>query len=292
MFWFPAALLAVSAAAMQDDAPDDAPVPPSDPEILGQGSVSKPDRHEFCSTMSHDRRTIYVGIEHGEWQSMESYRWQDGEWIGPDLAFGAPEFTAQDPYLSEDEQRLYFITRAQGSADIAYMTRGEGEEWGNPVLLEAPINGPRNDYFVSITSSGEVYWSSDRAMDAGGYDIYSANLADGPETEPKRLPSPVNTNAYEGDPYIDPEGRYLIFASSRRRGLGRGDLYLSIPDGEGGWSYPIAFDERVNTPGHELCPLVTLDGSALLFTSSQDIRWISTAIIDEMIAEHEAAGAP
>ena len=39
MFWFPVALLAVSAAAMQDDAPDDAPVPPSDPEILGGAAV-------------------------------------------------------------------------------------------------------------------------------------------------------------------------------------------------------------------------------------------------------------
>ena len=73
--------------------------------------------------------------------------------------------------------------------------------------------------------------------------------------------------------------------------MGRGDLYLSIPDGEGGWSYPMAFDERVNTSGHELCPLVTLDGSALLFTSNQDIRWVSTAIIDEMIAAHEEANA-
>ena len=96
----------------------------------------------------------------------------------------------------------------------------------------------------------------------------------------------MNTSAYEGDPYIDPEGRYLIFASSRRRGLGRGDLYLSLPASDGGWSFPVAFDERVNTSGHELCPLVSLDGSAFMFTSNEELRWVSTAIIEEMIAAH------
>jgi hypothetical protein len=63
-------------------------------------------------------------------------------------------------------------------------------------------------------------------------------------------------------------------------------LYLSVADGEGGWSQPIAFDERVNTQGHELCPLVSLDGSAFMFTSNEELRWVSTALIEEMIAAH------
>ncbi|AWW73072.1 hypothetical protein CD351_01375 [Erythrobacter sp. KY5] len=289
MLWFFAPIVLAAATSAQGEGPGNAPVPPSEPQVLGAGTVSQEGRYEFCSTMSRDRRTITIGIEHGEWQSMEAWHWEDGEWTGPQHVLGTPEYTAQDPYLSEDEARLYFITRARGDADIGYLTRNEAGDWADPVLLDAPINGPGNDYFVSITRSGEVYWSSDRANDEGGYDIYSASLEGASDSEATRLPSPVNTRAYEGDPYIDPEGRYLIFASSRRRGLGRGDLYLSLPDGEGGWSYPIAFDERVNTPGHELCPLVTLDGSALLFTSNEDIRWVSTAIIEEMIAGHSQA---
>ena len=78
----------------------------------------------------------------------------------------------------------------------------------------------------------------------------------------------------------------MIFASNRRGGKGRGDIYLSVGDGQGGWSEPIPFDERVNTEGHELCPLVSLDGSAFMFTSNEEIRWVSSAIIEEMIAEY------
>ena len=147
-------IFAAAASLLPVSGNDGGPNPPrSQSEVLGSGTVSQPGRYEFCSTMSRDRRTIYVGIEHGPWQSMEAYHWQDGEWNEREHIFGSPEYTAQDPYLSEDEQRLYFITRAEGSADIGYLSQDESGTWGNPVLLDAPINGPGNDYFVSITRS-------------------------------------------------------------------------------------------------------------------------------------------
>lgn len=261
-----------------------APIPPeTQPETLGPGTVSKPDRYEYCQTFSRDRRTLSIGIEHGEWQSIESYQWDGSQWQGPQPVVGSPAFNAHDPYLSADERRLYFITRKRGSADLAYLPRQENGSWGEPIFLDAPINGPGNDYYTSITRDGSVFFSSNREGSArGSYDLYEAKLGGGGEAA--RLPDTINTGWYEGDPYIDPDRRYLIFASNRRGGKGRGDLYLSVADGEGGWSDPIAFDERVNTKGHELCPLVSLDGNAFMFTSNEDIRWVSSEIIEEMIA--------
>ena len=268
------------------------PKPPKDqPEVLGAGVVSRPDRYEFCQTFSRDRRTLTIGVEHGSWQSIETYQWNGEAWDGPTPVIGSPEFNAHDPYLSSDEQRLYFINGSRGSADLAYLPRQEDGSWGDPVFLDAPVNGPGNDYYTSITRDGTVYFSSNREGSAReGYDLYEASLEGGGTAT--RLPSPSNTGWYEGDPYVDPDRRYLIFASNRRGGKGRGDIYLSVGDGKGGWSDPIPFDERVNTQGHELCPLVSLDGSAFLFTSNEDIRWVSTAIIEEMIAEYERSKAP
>jgi len=262
-----------------------APVPPTDrPEILGEGTVSLLDRYEYCATLTRDRRTLYIGIEHGNWQSIEAYDWISEGWTNRRHIIGDPDFNAHDPYLSEDGQRLYFINASRGSADIAYLPLQEDGTWGEPEYLGEEVNGPTDDYYSTFTQQGDLYFSSNRPQTElqENYDLFVAR----PGQQPERLPSPVNTAAYEGDPYIDPEGRYLIFASTRSRGLGRGDLYFSVPDGEGGWSMPIAFDGRVNTSGHELCPLVSLDGSAFMFTSNQDIRWVSSAIIEEMIAEH------
>jgi hypothetical protein len=282
--------LLITLLALVASANSEPPTPPtSRPETLGAGTVSLPDRYEYCSSFTRDRSTLYIGIEHGNWQSIEAYDWVDGGWTNRRHIVGSPDFNAHDPYLSEDGQRLYFINASQGSADIAFLPLQEDGTWGEPEYLGEDVNGPTNDYYSTFTRGGDLYFSSNRPQTEpqDNYDIFVAR----PGEEPERLPSPVNTAAYEGDPYIDPDGRYLIFASTRRRGLGRGDLYLSVPDGEGGWSYPIAFDERVNTSGHELCPLVSLDGTAFMFTSNQEIKWVSTDLIEEMIAKHEAESA-
>lgn len=265
--------------------------PQAQPEVLGEGVVSLPDRYEYCSTLSRDNRTLYIGIEHGNWQSIEAYDWDGARWSGRRHIIGSPDFNAHDPYLSADEQRLYFINASRGSADIAYLPRLEDGSWGAPEYLSDKVNGATNDYYSTFTNEGALYFSSNRPQapgaNQGDYDIYVA----APEGAPVRLSAPVNTDAYEGDPYIDPEGRYLIFASNHSRGQGRGDLYLSVATPEGGWSEPIAFDERVNTSGHELCPLVSLDGSAFMFTSNRQIHWVSTALIEDVIAQYNASEA-
>ncbi|MEL7199890.1 MAG: hypothetical protein AAGL10_16390 [Pseudomonadota bacterium] len=279
-------VFAIAAAlSVQGAAPAEPPkAPRSEPEVLGPSTVSQPDRYEYCSTLSRDNRTLYIGIEHGNWQSLEAYDWSETGWTNRRHVLGSPDFNAHDPYLSADEKRLYFITQARGNADIAYLPKRADGSWGDPEFLGPEINSPANDYYTSFTDNGDLYFSSNRS-DGDAVDDYNIYVADAAGNA-VRLPSPVNTSAYEGDPYVARDGSYLIFASNRRNGMGRGDLYLSISDGVGGWSMPIPFDERVNTKGHELCPMVSLDGSAFMFTSNKDIRWVSTAIIDEMIAEY------
>lgn len=259
--------------------------PPVQPAVMGIGVISRPDRHEFCATMSSDRQTVYAGIEHGRWQSIIAYDWRDGGWAGPRPVLGTPDLTAQDPFLARDDTRLYFITRARGDADIAYAEILD-DGWSEPVFLPAPVNSRSNEYFISLTQDDRIVFASDRAATApGDFDIYLARNVGDAFSEPTALPSAINTPHYEGDPFIDPEGRYLIFASNRPGGRGRGDFYLSIAENDG-WSQPIAFDQRINTTGHELCPLVTTDGSTFLFTRGQDIYMVSAQIIEEMIDAH------
>jgi len=272
------------APALSDPLSDPPSAPVEQPEILGEGVVSRADRHEFCQTLSRDRRTLIIGVEHGQWQSIESYSWDGAAWVGPKPIIGTPDYNAHDPYLSADEQRLYFITALRGGADLAYLPRQQDGSWGEAVFLDEPVNSSGEDYYTSITSDAAVFLSSNREGGAnGGFDLYEAPLGGGGEA--KKLGDGVNTGWYEGDPYVDPDRRYLIFASNREGGMGRGDLYLSIANGAGGWSEPIAFDERVNTKGHELCPQVSLDGSAFMFTSREEIRWVSSQLIEDMIAK-------
>lgn len=284
LIWLTIALLAACQTHRDPPRPLSA-----EPSILGLATISRPDRHEFCSVLSRDRRTAYIGIEHGEWQSIVSYTWDGSGWAGPEHVLGSPNYSAQDPSLSLDESRLYFTTRTNGQADLGFLERTPTGEWGDPVLLSPPVNSTDNEYYTSFTERGDIVFASDRdRTQRGDYNIYRAPFVDGVYGDPIPFPDGINTLGYEADPFIDPAGRYLVFASNRPGGQGRGDLYLSIARQGGDWSEPIAFDNTINTPGHELCPMVTLDGSALLFTRDQDIYWVSTAVINNMIDDYKS----
>lgn len=269
--------------AREEPGSDPVPEAPQIPEVLGKGTVSLPDRYEFCSTLSHDFKTLYIGVEHGSWQSIEAYRFTARGWDGPHHVFGTPEYPAQDPYLSADGKRLYFITAKDGHGDIGYLSQSSEGNWGNPILLDQPVNGPANEYFLSFSKARTLVFASDRAdAESGDYDIFAA-VADGDKfAPPAMIEGEVNSEWDEGDPFIDPEGRFLIFASNRPGGAGRGDLYISMASENGSWLAPIAFGDSINTSGHELCPALSRDGSIFMFTSNRDIHWVSAKVIFEL----------
>ena len=112
------------------------------------------------------------------------------------------------------------------------------------------------------------------------YDLFRARSVDGAFEEARPLPGEVNTGAYEADVFVAPDESWLIVCSTRRSGLGRGDLYLSVRDDAGDWSAVRHLGPTVNTEGHELCPFVTPDGRWLIYTSREDIVAVDAAVLD------------
>ncbi len=68
-----------------------------------------------------------------------------------------------------------------------------------------------------------------------------------------------------GHPAFTPSGDTLIFVSDMPGGFGGTDLYMSTRL-EDGWSLPKNMGSRINTPGKEFTPFVTVDG-ILIFAS-------------------------
>ena len=112
-------------------------------------------------------------------------------------------------------------------------------------------------------------------------------MVDGAFLPPVRLDAAVNTNGYEADVFVAPDASYLIFCSTREGGLGRGDLYISFKNANGGWSKAVNMGPSINTPHYEYCPFVSKDGNYLFYTSQQDIYWVSTEIIEVLRAKSE-----
>jgi hypothetical protein len=125
--------------------------------------------------------------------------------------------------FSPDGGRFYFCTNrplegsgpAKEDHDI-WMVARTAQGWGAPVNLGATVNSPADDYYPTFTAAGDLYFSSRREGGRGGNDIYRSRLVDGQFQAPENLGAPINTERWEFDPFIAPDGSFLLFASSRR----------------------------------------------------------------------------
>ena len=250
--------------------------PGSVPELLSPHFISTKE-HEFGSVFSNDGKEFYFGVEMEEGAEIKYSELKSGVWSPPNRLSDSITFTHNDPFLSPNEQRLYFIGKKDEDYDIWYSERMK-KGWSAPINAGAGINSAANEYYVSFTEDGSMYFSSNRQSD--NFDIYRSQLVDGRFQQPEKISEWVNTKNYEADVFIAPDESYMIFCSIRNEGAGRGDLYVSFKDDSGNWEEPKPFDESINTEAHELCPFVTRDGKYFLFTRGGDIYWVSAEIIE------------
>ena len=78
----------------------------------------------------------------------------------------------------------------------------------------------------------------------------------------------INTKYHEFSPTISPNGKFMVFGSSRPGGLGDKDLWISYYSNEK-WSKPENL-KILNSPYHDQEPFLAYDGNALLFSSDRD----------------------
>lgn len=260
-------------------------------QIFAPGFITHSDRAEFGSIFSKDgSEFFYADDTDGKAKIMythnKSETWQKPISLGFDTTY-----SYNDPMLSPDEQKLYYISNQPKDEldvgkdiDIWYSVRKD-HGWSDPINAGPIINTPHNEYYISFTSDGSMYFASnvDEAPERDhDFDIYKSEFKNGQFQKPQKLPSAINTKRYEGDVYIAPDESYIIFCAARREGFGNGDLYISFKTENGEWTQSQNMGPSINTERHELCPFVTHDGLYLFFTSNQDIYWISTEIFESL----------
>jgi hypothetical protein len=192
-----------------------------------------------------------------------------------------------DPFLSQDGQRLFFISDRsldgkgeKKDIDIWYVER-TSSGWSEPVNAGPSINTNKNEYYISFTKNSTLYFSSNgrtTSADEKNFDIRSSAFTNGKFQPSKKLGPAINTGNYEGDVYISPDESYIIYCSERPDNKGKGDLYISFKDSKGEWT-PSKNMESVNTDSYEFCPYVTPDQKFLFFTRSGEIFWVSAEVI-------------
>ncbi len=254
--------------------------------------VISTEESEFGSVFNADNTEFYYGVDIKGKPEIRYSKRSGEHWSKPQVLLSHAQYSYNDPFLSPDEKRLYFISKRamEGmgepkDVDIWFVERQE-DGWSEPINAGSQINSERNEYYMSFTREGTMYFSSNthapKERENYDYDIYYSKFAEGEFQAAIPLGDSINTPDYEADVFVDPAENYLIFCATRSDGLGRGDLYISFKNSEGKWTKSVNMGAPVNTTNHELCPFVSADGKYLFYTSDQDIYWVDAGIIEEI----------
>ena len=244
-------------------------------QIFADGIVSKayqelnavfsPDGKEFYYTVADPGRNFYTILVYT--------KDENENWAGPEVASFSGKYADADPYITSDNKKLYFISQRPidntstkpKDFDIWVVNR-TGNGWSDAIRLDTIINTPKNEFYVSATDNGSIFYSSQYEEGYGYGDIYEAKLVGGKYVV-ENLGEAINSPTGEGDPYVSPDGNMIIFMGwGRKDDLGRGDLYISYKkDGE--WQKAQNLGPKINSSSFEYCPMMSPDGKYFFWTS-------------------------
>lgn len=263
-------------------------VPPGiTPKIFAPGKVSTNDEFEFGAVFSNDRSEFYYGVNSKGKAETRMMKLENGNWSQPVKILVHDVYSHNDPFLTPDNTKLFFIsdrpltgTGPKKDYDIWYVERREGN-WSEPKNAGKNINSDKNEYYISFTTTGKMYFSSNRQdiEQKNNYDIYSSDMKDGEFQPSVKLGPGVNTPSYEADVFVAPDESYLVFAADRPGGLGSGDLYVSFRNQDGTWTNSKSLGNTINTETDDFCPFVSPDGKYLFYASRGNIYWVSAEVI-------------
>jgi hypothetical protein len=189
--------------------------------------------------------------------------------------------------LSDDELTMYFSRRAldAGENSELYVTTRTSRDatFGPPTLL-ALVNSAYEDDNITTTGDALTVYFHSRRLDGGGLEAPDIFRAERPSlmtalTPP--TPVGINTSAFDGDPFIMPDGKTLYFTSTRS---GPFRIYRSEQTADGGFATAFEMSElyAVDAGQKDIGqPILTPDGKTLYFASGVNTNydvWVATRL--------------
>lgn len=173
------------------------------------------------------------------------------------------------PAITADGNSIIFSRNVNGNEDF-YISERNSDKWSVPRGLSEKINTINyNEGAQSISPDGKYlfFTGCNRPDGLGRCDIYISHKQGKDWGDPFNLGNPINTQYWESQPAISPDGSVLYFVSNRPGGLGGYDIWKSKLQNNGYWSKPENLGPDINTPYNEHTPFMHPDGKTLYFSS-------------------------
>ncbi|RTQ46335.1 hypothetical protein EJV47_22695 [Hymenobacter gummosus] len=184
------------------------------------------------------------------------------------------------PVLTPDGKTLFFVrTRFAGntegvaeSGDIwTSQTTDGGQSWSPATRLDA-LNTPQHNGVQAVLAGGDALlvrgWYEPRGGGSRDEGVSRARRTGGSWGKMESLEITNYYSTGTSTTFFQPaDEKVLLMSLERADGQGGNDLYVSLPDGAGGWGEPRSLGPVVNSPGFDFAPWLTADGKTLYFAS-------------------------
>jgi len=260
------------------------------PEVFAPGFIST-DEYEVNSIFSSDGSEFYYcvvlneGDPEKEGAAMKWTRQINGVWTKPALLPIAEGYDVIDIAFSPHGNRLYFcsdlpsIWETCEGYDIWYIERKSGG-WSEPINAGPNVNSPYGETQPSFTDNGDMYFPSWRPGGVGEVDIYRAEFIDGEFAEARLLDGGVNSIHNEGNSFVAPDGKFILyFRWAMPENIDGGkSLYISFRREDGSWTESI--NTRPKTDLYGSMAAMSPDRKYLFYSGQRDIHWTDVRVVD------------
>lgn len=197
-------------------------------------------------------------------------KYENNQWTAPAKApFSSYLYHDNNPCFVGNDT-LFIHSQRSNNAFIYRMVRNANGIWSTPAAVNLQItSGMMSGLQFSVARSGNIYAEMDNTQGTNG-DIYLwKRLSNGQYAAPVLVPG-IGYSGPDIFPFIDPNERYLIFASDRPGGFCtnnfRFELYISYRHADNSWSIPLNMGQSINITGAAF-PAVSPDGKYLFFNT-------------------------
>ena len=242
------------------------------------GIFSKyPNVRDLTISSSGDEAYFTIQSPLEEISIIASIKKRNGIWLEPEMIDFSGRHRDLEPFLSPNNLKLYFASNRplhdsfseSKDFDIWYVERENlNAEWSKPLNIGQPINTEHNEFYPSVSSNNNLYFTTDASASKGKDDIFFSAWNSNHYEVPVSLSNSINSEGYEFNAFIAPDESYLIYSGyNRKDGLGSGDLYISYQNEDKSWSTSKNLGEKINSKSMDYCPFVNMESSTLYFTS-------------------------
>lgn len=179
--------------------------------------------------------------------------------------------------LGAEGDVLYFTRKAKTVNDrrkafyeTFYTSTWTGSEWDVSTTLGYPPGTEEDAGGLCISPDGRMifFTACFRSDSYGSCDLYYSEKQGNKWSPARNMGAHINSDQWDAQPSISPDGNTLYFTSTRKGGHGGADIWKTVRTQKGEWSKPVNLGPDVNTPESEMAPFIHFDNMTLYFSSA------------------------